>query len=328
MTIRLRWAIPLALVALAACGSGPATHAAPGAATPVLDVDFPDPFVLPVDGTLFAFATNSGDATRHRNVQVSHSADALAWSAPSDAMPVLPPWVHAADASIWAPEAMRIGDRYVLFFSARHATRRGPGDRTLCIGAAVAARPGGPYLAKAEPLTCGGEHGVIDVSPFQDGDESWLVFKTDGNCCGVPTRFLTQRLEAHSLQLVGKPVVIEGLAADQPWEGRVIEAPQMLRRDGRHRLFYAANDYGGGDYAIGYADCDSPRGPCRDAAENPILRGGRGVVGPGHQSLFVFRGQTWITYHGWRIGPGRRRYRAMYLDQVDWRSGRPVIRPR
>ncbi|HST44580.1 MAG TPA: glycoside hydrolase family 43 protein, partial [Luteimonas sp.] len=282
--------------------------------------------------TLFAFATNAGAGARHRNVQLSRSTDGRTWTPPADAMPMTPAWAHAADASIWAPEAMRFGDRYVLYFSARHATRRRADGRTLCIGAAVAVRPEGPYVPQPVPLTCGGTHGVIDASPFADGDTRWLYYKTDGNCCGVDTVFMVQQLAADGLSLLGDGSAIAGMAADQPWEGRVIEAPQMHAEAGRYWLFYAANDYGGGDYAIGYAACDGPRGPCRDAAENPLLRGGLRsghVVGPGHQGLFRHDGGTWIAYHGWRGGgPGRPRYRALYVDRVDWTSGRPVVQPR
>ena len=84
MTRKLRRvaAAGLALAAaatLASCSAGAgdgATDAASDAAsespfTPVIDQDFPDPDVLEVDGTYYAYATN-GNA---RNVQVATSTD-------------------------------------------------------------------------------------------------------------------------------------------------------------------------------------------------------------------------------------------------------------
>jgi beta-xylosidase len=299
---------------------------------PVLDMDFPDPFVLATDEGLFAYATNTSRGGRRLNVQASRSSDGRSWAHPWDAMPQAPAWARRPEPDIWAPEASRIGDRYVLYFSARHATRRRPDGLTLCVGAAVSDRPEGPFTPQPAPLTCGGQHGVIDASPFRDGADLWLYVKTDGNCCRTPIRFEALRLSPDGLAIVGDPTVIEGVTNDAAWEGQVVEAPQMVRHDGRYWLFYSGADYGGRAYAAGYALCDGPAGPCRDAPRNPILAstpGLRGLVGPGHPSLFQRDGQDWIAYHGWRrpLTDGRWGYRALYLDRVDWSSGAPVIAP-
>lgn len=329
----------MALAALVAAGCAaqqPLTPAGQPAIAPVLDSEFADPFVLPVDGDrLVAYATNrTEDDGAHTHLPMSTSTDGLHWSTPTEAMPTAPPWARAGRPDIWAPEAMRIGDRYVLFFSARHATRTRPDGLTLCIGAAVAASPTGPFVPQPEPLTCGGAHGVIDVSPFRDRDSAgheqlWLIYKTDGNCCGTPTTFLAQHLRKDGLALEGAPQTIEGIGNDQPWEGKVVEAPQMLRLHGQLLLFYAGNDYGSGAYATGYARCDSPAGPCRDATENPILHSRPGppaLVGPGHQSVFQHAGRSWMAFHGWRPATAdHRRYRAMYILPLDGRDGRPVV---
>lgn len=327
-------AMAVAAVLLLGCaprapgGGTPAIQRMPGASRPVLDADFPDPFVLPVDDVLYAYATNSGRGGERRNVQVAHSGDGATWSRPREAMPAPPPWALAARPDIWAPEAIRIGDRYVLYFSARHATRMRPDGLSLCVGAAVAAAPGGPFVPQPQPLTCGGPHGVIDASPFRDGDRLWLYVKTDGNCCNAPTEVLALPLAADGLAPAGEPVALRGLAADRPWEGRVIEAPHMVRMDDRYLMFYAGNDYGGARYAIGYAFCDGPTGPCRDAPDNPFLASddGAGVVGPGHPAVFRHDGRTWIAYHGWRhAAEGRRRYRAMFIEPLRWSDGRPYV---
>lgn len=310
-------------------------RADPPGIAPVLDGEFADPFVLPVDGDrLVAYATNRTEADGTRtHLPVSTSADGVHWSRPAEAMPAPPPWARAQQPDIWAPEAMRVGERYIVFFSARHASLRRADGLTLCIGAAVAASPTGPFVPLAAPLSCGGAHGVIDVSPLRapdaDGRERlWLLYKTDGNCCGAATTFLVQRLREDGLALEGPAQVLDGVRNDQPWEGKVVEAPQMVHAHGRWWLFYAGNDYGGGAYATGYARCDGPLGPCHDAAENPILRSEPGppaLVGPGHQSVFRHAGRTWIAFHGWRQpAPGGPRYRAMYILPLDWREGRPV----
>lgn len=297
---------------------------------PVLDQEFADPFVLPVDDGLVAYSTNVRKRGRGTNVQMSTSTDGRTWSPPRDAMPMRPAWVLQSRPDIWAPEAIQIGERYVLYFSARHATRQRPDGLTLCVGSATSDTPEGPFIPQAEPLTCGGPLGVIDASPFRDGDDLWLYVKSDGNCCRTPITIVAQRLSSDGLALQGEPATIAGLSNDAPWEGRVVEAQQMVVHDGRYLMFYAANDYGGRDYATGYAVCDGPMGPCRDAPENPILKstaGLQGLVGPGHQSIFDWQGRTWIAFHGWRrpLTDGRWGYRALYVSPLSWVDGRPAI---
>jgi beta-xylosidase len=240
-------------------------------------------------------------------------------------MPKLPPWVRRRDPDVWAPEVMRIGPTYVLFYSARHATLRRPDGLTLCIGAAVATSPSGPFVPQPKPLTCGGRTGVIDASPFRDGQKLWLYVKSDGNCCGEPVSISAVPLAEDGLRVTGPPSVVAGLTNDQSWEGHVVEAPQMVRHDGRYFIFFAGNDYGGERYATGYAACESATGPCRDAPENPVLTSTSvAVSGPGHQSVYTLKDKRFIAFHGWRQTDGRR-YRAMYTLPLNWRDNRPEI---
>lgn len=312
-----------ALLCAAALLVGPAAASVKAPPAPVLDTDFPDPFVLVVDDGLVAYATNTTRDGRRLNVQMSRSADGRSWSAPADAMPTLPDWVLKSRPDVWAPEALRVGDGYVLYFSARHRSQRRPDGLTLCVGAARADRPEGPFRPEPEPLSCGARDGVIDASPLRVGENLLLYTKTDGNCCGADIAVLVQRLTPDGLKIDSGAKIVEGVTHDQAWEGRVVEGPQMIRRGDGWYMFFAANDYGGADYAVGYAVCKGPLGPCRDADENPILKKAEGLSGPGHQSVFEWNGRTWMTHHAWR-SKGGKRYRPMYLRPLDWPDGKPV----
>lgn len=294
---------------------------------PVLDVDFPDPFVLSTTSGLYAYGTNTTREGHRLNVQVSRSADGRRWTPPSDAMPRPPPWASHEAADIWAPEVLETRLGYVLYFSARHASLRREDGLTLCVGVARATHPEGPFAPEPTPLTCGGRDGVIDPSPFHGAQGNWLYVKTDGNCCGAPTHILAQRLSEDGLRLLGAPVTIAGVTNDAPWEGKVIEAPQMAYHAGRYDLFFSANDYASSAYAVGYASCQGPAGPCQDASANPILSSKGGRVGPGHQSLFTSGGRTYLAYHAWREVGGSR-YRAMYVDELAWTAEGPRMKPR
>ena len=200
-----------------------------------------------------------------------------------------------------------------------------------CIGVATADKPDGKFKGTNDkPFVCQSEQGgTIDASPFRDGEKLYLYYKNDGNCGNMTTYLWAQELSPDGRSLVGEPARL--VANDLQWEGRVVEAPTMWKQDGKYYLFYSGNNYAGFEYAVGYATCQSPMGPCQDAPENPILKSQMKekplVVGPGHQALIQVEGQTWIVYHVWEVlssgMTGSNRF--VYIDKVNWQDGKPVV---
>jgi hypothetical protein len=73
----------------------------------------------------------------------------------------------------------------------------------------------------------------------------------------------------------------------------------MVRYRGRYLLFYSANAWESPDYAVGYARCAGPLGPCRKAGA-PVLTSRGRRLGPGGASPFVGpRGRLYLAYHYW-----------------------------
>lgn len=287
-----------------------------GDANPVLGDDFPDPDVLEVDGTYFAYATNAN----LDNVQVARSTDLIQWEPLEDALPDLPTWV--IPGKTWAPEVMALDDgSYVLYFTATNF------DPTLqCIGVATADDPAGPFTVVGEQmLVCPAEEGgAIDAATFRDDDgTAYLLWKNDGNCCGHDTWIYAAPLAADGLTLAGEPTRL--IKQDQTWEGHLVEAPTLVKRDGAYVLLYSANDYGGAEYAIGYATASAPAGPY-EKAPGPLLTtqmtGGR-FVGPGGQDVVVGPdGQDRLVFHSWY---GEETYRALNVLPLRFEDGRPEV---
>jgi len=282
--------------------------------------DFPDPFVLADGGGYYAYATNANE----RHVQLLHSTDLRSWRALPDAMPTLASWVRQPVPHVWAPEVIKLGERYVLYYTAHDRAS----DRQ-CIGAAVSNSPAGPFVDSADkPLVCQADlGGTIDASPFLDGGRLYLYFKSDGNCCGKPTHIFGQALRPDGLAVVGEPVRL--LTNGRTWEGKVIEAPTMVLREGKYVLLYSANDFGDGTYAAGYASCAGPVGPCEPVGDEPFLKTSKEakLFGPGHQAVFQAGGQDYIAYHAWELKPDGKRgdRRFLYIDKLGWVDGRPVV---
>jgi beta-xylosidase len=331
----------ISLAALVACTAPPAAEAKPQSSAepfvPVYAANFPDPFVLPHDGTYLAYATNA--ERDQANVQMAVSDDLVTWAPLKDgeklhdAMPVLPSW--ASRGWTWAPEVMKLGETYLLFFTAREKA-----SGRQCTGVATSADPRGPFTSSAkEPLICQRElGGTIDASPFRDADgKLYLYYKADANAVGKPTDIFVQPMTADGLGLTGEPRAL--MRNDQPWEAHVIESPTMVRHAGGYALFYSANHFGWephqrlSPYAMGYATCTGPMGPCTKAAESPILysytdKAAGCLSGPGHQAVFEAGGKQFIMFHAHIARGGcqnARKGRAMYIAPLGWRDGKPVI---
>ena len=292
-----------AVLAAAGCG-GSSAHIV----NPVLARDFPDPFVLQVGDTYYAYATNGNG----KQVQTATSKDLAHWTPGPDALPhVAKKWAY--NGATWAPEVMKIGDRYVLYYTTSSR-----------IGRAVSKTPLGPFVDDtAKPfidqLQLGG---AIDPSPFRDSDGMlYLYWKNDGNAVGQETDIWVQKLSPDGLSLVGSPTKT-GEKNDTVWESKVVEGPVMWKHDGRYYLFYSGNDYSSDAYAVGYATCKGPLGPCVDAPENPILTSKCRAHGPGHNGLIEVDGQTWIVYHSWNRAHTERQ---LWISKLDWKNGKPVV---
>lgn len=122
-------AAALAAALLGGCGGGtpttttgdtvttPASSATGTATNPVWPSNFPDPQILPDGDAWVAIATNGNGM----NVQTLTSDDLVTWTQGADALPQLPAWT--TKGKVWAPEAHRFGDRWVMYYTTRTASR-------------------------------------------------------------------------------------------------------------------------------------------------------------------------------------------------------------
>ncbi|MFL5720427.1 MAG: glycoside hydrolase family 43 protein, partial [Chloroflexota bacterium] len=292
---------------------------------PVIDADFPDPFILADAGRYFAYATTDVS----QNLQLARSSDLVTWEMLDDPLPKLPGW---SSGDTWAPEVLKTSAGYVLYYTAHDSDLKRPDSNgSQCITLAVSKVPEGPFVDGSDkPLVCQADlGGSIDATAFVDVDKTpWLIWKNDGNCCNLPTRFFMQQLSPDGLSLTGK-VTDLGVVNDASWEGSLIEAPTLTVKDGTYYLFYSANNYASSRYAVGYATAKDVTGPYHDAKENPILTSKGDAAGPGHQTIVTTDdGELWIAYHAWdpaQIGDNLGGRRAMWIDRLTFEGGKPVV---
>ena len=288
---------------------------------PVINHDFPDPAVLYSNGVYYAYSTQVlGD-----NVPFTSSTDGVHWSsALGDAMPTLASW--ATSGHTWAPTVAKdAASQYVMFYTATDAA-----SGAQCIGEAESNSPVGPFLDRnTAPVICdpiaGGD---IDPDIFTDPatGQNYLIWKVNGNLIGRATSLWAVTMNPN-FQIVGRPSVL--LTDDQPWQAGNVEGPNMIEQNGTYYLFYGGNAYFTARYAVGYATCTSPLGPCHDSPNNPVLVGAGGMSGPGGPSLFRGPAGLEMAFSAWAgtVGYAGGGYRPMYTAVVTFEDGVPRFDP-
>lgn len=297
----------------------PTELSGPSFTNPVYHNDFPDPHVILVDGTYYAYATTGNSS----NIRVITSKDLINWESLGDALPALPKWSVLNSGYTWAPGVIRIEEKFLMYYVARDKSI----DRQ-CIGMAVSEDPAGLFTDDAEQaMICQGDlGGSIDAYPFLDDDgKLYLLWKNDGNCCGYDIWLWIQELSPDGMILQAEPVKL--IKMDQAWERPLIENPAMLKHNGKYYLFYSGNRWESHEYAIGYAVCETVLGPCEKPLSEPWFQYKAPVMGPGGEAFFTdIKGNLWMAYHAWTgadVGYPQGK-RSFHLDLVTFEGDKPV----
>lgn len=310
-------------------------------AAPAYQGDFPDPYVLHVGRTYYAFAT--GDAQVH--LRVMQSKDLINWTANGDPYPMtdphrklpealrgLPGWAAPVYQQTWAPAVLQLRPhRFLMYYTTQDKT-----SGQHCLSVATATTPAGPYQdGSAAPLVCR-DGGSIDPNPFLDTTTGklYLLWKGEPTTAGGPSTLWSQQLSANGRTLVGSRRAL--LSATQPWQHNLIEGPSMIRSGRTLFLFYSANAFDEPTAAIGYATCASPlpRYGCDNKTPNgPWLSSNSRVKGPSGPDAFAASGGTGkLAYHAWWPKAGKPfpgyntgALRALWIDNLTFQAGKPSL---
>jgi Glycosyl hydrolases family 43 len=313
--------------------------------TPVFNGDFADPSALPTTDSIYVYSSSTVTtpyaAGAHIPVIELPAASGFEGTYLGDALPVLPSWT--VPGFQWRPSVWAQSDgTYVLYYATpavdpldcvynphtagcvQTATRS---SSAMCISRATSSSPSGPFVDDStSAFICPtAQGGAIDPSVFVASDGTpWLLWKTDGDCCGLPTAIYSQQLAADGLSVAGPPHRLIG--ASQAWEGNLVEGPSMVESGGTYWLFYSANLWGTPDYGIGLARCASVTGPCTKPLGHAWLSSstsGQHAPGPGGEEFFQIGGVIWMVHHALAPGQtGNLAQRRLYVDLVAFPPGR------
>jgi len=245
---------------------------------PAYSGDFPDPAVLVVGTTYWAYATGSAG----RNLQVMSSNDLSHWSAPTDPLPTLPTWATAGHT--WAPSVVIKSGIFVMWYTVRDTA-----SGRQCISVATSSIPQGPYIDRSRgPTICQfSDGGSIDPSVSVDSSgPGYLYWKSDDNAINKPTKLWGQQLSTTATSVVGPPALL--MTEDAPWQKPSVEGPAVVVQHGTYYLFYGANNYASKRSGIGYATRSSALGPFVDQSITGRWLSTRGnALGPQGPAVFA-----------------------------------------
>ena len=284
-----------------------------------------DPSIIKVDDRYYVFSTDASLGDIHQSgVQVRVSKDLITWEYLGTAFENYAQECAGAVAyagldtekgqGFWAPDIIRYGDCYRLYFSASTF-----GSSRSCIALAEADQPEGPYRYKG--IVISSEANALKnpncIDPGITVEEDGRMYMVYGSFFGG---IFIAELDSETglLQKTEEPVHLAG-GQHASIEGPVI---RYIPETGYYYLFVSYGSLSS-DYNIRVARAESITGPYLDAAGNDMknlapgneerigtkLMGGhtflssppalatKGVMAPGHNGLLIDGEDYFIVHH-------------------------------
>lgn len=305
---------------------------------PVYEPVLADPAIIrDEDGYFYVFGTQDygqwGTDYGVAYIPILKSKNLVDWEYASSVFTIKtrPTW-GTPNAGIWAPDIVKIGDTYNLYYSLSTWGDPNPG-----IGVATAPHPLGPWtdhgkLFDSESI---GVNNSIDPAVFvgQDG-KVYMIWGSFRGLYGV-------ELTADGLSLKdgenakNTKVHLAGLDTSTSWNAATYEAAYVIYKDGYYYLFVSSGTCCNGhssSYHVRVARSTDPLGPYYDKNGDSMLGTNRGNVilfgntyfaGPGHNAVIQDdAGDYWIVYHAYDLSQpanfGSAPRRSLMIDPLVW----------
>ncbi len=211
---------------------------------------------------------------------------------------------NSGNSNVWAPSAIKKGDKYYMYISVGSE-----------VWAGVADSPLGPWknMLGDKPLLEYDKTGychVIDAEVFIDEDgKNYLYWGSGWNWTNGRCYVAELADDMHTFLTEAKEIT----------PTNYFEAPFVNRIDDTYFLTYSDGITIEDSYKVRYATSNSPFGPFVEADNSPILQKDpeKQVYGPGHHTLTTINGEMYILYHKHRLpfieGTA---YRQMCMDKI------------
>lgn len=220
------------------------------------------------------------------------------------------------EKAVWAPTVIEKNGKYYLIFAANdiHSEEEIGG---LYIG--VSDTPLGPFknvFEDGRPLlnTIYNKAQPIDAHLFKDDNGSvYLYYGGWGHLMVCKMNNSMDGFEPMPFPAFDK-------IARELTPTNYVEAPYVMKIDGKYHLMYSSGSWTNGTYRVKAAVSDSP---CEEFIYYAdILSASELANGPGHNSAFCFRGKWYVAYHRRAIGDANPHHRRLCVDELPIHDGK------
>ena len=302
-----------------------------------------DPFVLDNgDGTYYLYGTTASGLDTY----AYSSTDLMTWTEVGSVLDASCKEVLQKD--IWAPEVVKEGDTYYMFFSATPKSDGSVGNAEKQLMVATS-----KYPDKGFKLVDFTGKRTIDATKYPQGYTKYLLFEPEiyttfaGGNSGYTgaidphlytdedgTKYLFWKIE----QVPARICVVTMKSWLEPdWntakvvltsEGEDndnVEGPEVIERSGKYYLTYSTGTYEDNSYQVRVAVADSITGTYKklSAQKGGILLSGKqvgnpSITGTGHHSFVTVGDQLYIIYHKHDDLSKNGKDRHHAIDEVKW----------
>jgi len=330
-----------------------------------LDVQLGDPYVLHTGGMYYMYGTGGG---ADKGFAAYSSKDLVHWKPEGQVYFYNNKngWSDTAASwggAYWAPEVYEVKGRFYMFYSAQWRENPNHEAENFRIGVAVADKPTGPFIDLANKPVFDPGYPEIDADVFFDTDgraylyysrvaykhpveseiadwarkKGWYKEIEESWVYGVELKPDFSGVIGEPVLLLHPPVRLNDKQSE--WESRSVTSHEVNRRwtegsftfkkDGIYYIMYSANFFGGQNYAVGYATSNSPLGPFKKAANNPVLQKNTGkggiVTGTGHNSVTYSPDgkEMFCVYHARTTKTGDER--VVFIDRMEAKGGKIIV---
>ena len=281
---------------------------------PIAENWYADPESRVYGDTVYMYVTNSLPYKEQLNLDLVTTKDLEHFEITRNILDMST--YHGAVRAIWAPTVVEKAGKYYIIFAANdiHSEDEVGG---LYIG--VCDTPCGPFVnvfADGRPLLNAIYNNAqpIDAHLFKDDDGAIYLYY------GGWRHMMVCKMNETMDGFEPMPEPACGGIAREITPNGYVEAPYVMKIDGKYHLMYSSGNWTDGSYCVKAAVADEPLGEFAYYAD--VLKAAEIADGPGHNSAFCFQGQWYVAYHRRTIGDANIHHRKLCIDRLEIQDGR------
>lgn len=314
---------------------------------PVWEPILADPTIIRHEGTYYAYGTQDdgvwGTEYGLKYIPIIQSNDLITWSYTGSVFTgaTRPSW-GTLNAGLWAPDIVKVGDKFNLYYSLSAWGDPNPG-----IGVASADHPAGPWVDHGKLFNSSeiGVNNSIDPNVFygQDG-KLYLVW---GSFRGIYGLELTEdglNVKVGISEGALNKIHLAGTPTEERFSTTTYEGAYIIFKDGYYYMFLSTGSCCNGlksTYNVRVGRSINPMGPYVDHLGRTMKQASVGYqvvspssffVGVGHNAITQDdAGDYFIIYHGFDViepsHVGNSNRRSLLLDRLIWNEqGWPSVK--